>query len=322
MSTVGHYDQGDLALFAMQLLPRSEHAVIALHLADCDYCRQELAQLQGDLAVYAHAVEMHSPPALVRERLLNQISREKKLVPLEHVEPDPPEPVQRAGQSERAERMETVTAAPMLGNATRGQSYATRLGKGRYLDEEHHPEAKGTLPGRLFSRVFTWAGWLAAAGLATVAGNLYHERETQRASLAAQAGSIDRLSADAAGAKQLLETITDPSARQVTLSQATGEAAPAAPQGRAIYVASKGALIFLASNLEPVETYKTYELWLIPADNRDPIPAGTFHPDARGNGSVILPPLPKSIEAKAFGITIEDDGGSQTPTMPIVLAGS
>jgi anti-sigma-K factor RskA len=35
-----------------------------------------------------------------------------------------------------------------------------------------------------------------------------------------------------------------------------------------------------------------------------------------------MPPLPKGIEAKAFGVTVEDEGGSQTPTMPIIMAGS
>jgi len=326
MSTVGHYDQGDLALFAMQLLHRNEYAVMAAHIADCTYCRQELAQLQGDLAAYAHTVDMHSPPALVRERLLNQIAREKRFTPIERLEPERVEPAHRP--IERPERIERIEAAaapapPPLGYSTRRQNYSTGLGSGRYLDtDDRHDEQQPSVSGRIFTRVFPWIGWAAAAGLAVAAGDLYHEREEQRVRLAAQAGTIDHLSVDAAGAKQLLDTITDASAKQVTLSTTSGTSVPAVPQGRVTYVASKGALIFLASNLEPLEPYKTYELWLIPADERDSIPAGTFRPDARGNASVILPPLPKGIEAKAFGVTIEDDGGSQIPTMPIVLAGN
>ena len=62
---------------------------------------------------------------------------------------------------------------------------------------------------------------------------------------------------------------------------------------------------------------------MIPADGSyAPIPAGTFHPDDRGNASVITPDLPKGVPAKAFGVTIEPDGGSQTPTLPIIMAGS
>lgn len=328
MSTVGHYDQGDLALFAMQLLPRSEYATMAMHIADCSYCRQELAQLQGDLAAYAHTVEMHSPPALVRERLIKQISNEKRFVPLERTESVQPEPVQRLERTERLDRTDRIertgadAPAPSLGYNTRAQNYGTGLGSGRYLDEDDLDSESTPVATKVFTKVFPWVGWAAAAGLAIAAGNLYHEREAQRSRLVAQAGTIDRLTADAEGAKKLLETITDTSAKQVTLSRTAAESVPAVPQGRATYVASKGALVFIASNLEPLQTYKTYELWLIPADGRDSIPAGTFRPDARGNASVILPPLPKGIEAKAFGVTIEDDGGSQTPTMPIVMAGS
>jgi anti-sigma-K factor RskA len=106
---------------------------------------------------------------------------------------------------------------------------------------------------------------------------------------------------------------------RVTLTK--GKTAPV-PQGRATYVASKGSLIFLANNLEPLKPGKTYELWLIPAEaGGSPIPAGTFRPDERGNASVIMPPLPKGVEAKAFGVTVEDEGGAATPTQPIILAG-
>ena len=114
--------------------------------------------------------------------------------------------------------------------------------------------------------------------------------------------------------------MTDTSAMRVTLTT-KGQTVPL-PQGRATYVASKGTLIFLASNLEDLQPSKTYELWLIPATpGENPIPAGTFRPDERGNASVILPPLPKGVEAKAFGVTVENEGGSPTPTLPIVLVG-
>ena len=60
----------------------------------------------------------------------------------------------------------------------------------------------------------------------------------------------------------------------------------------------------------------------IPANGGPSIPAGTFHPDDQGNASVIMPDLPPGITAKGFGITIESDGGSQTPTLPVIMAGS
>jgi anti-sigma-K factor RskA len=37
---------------------------------------------------------------------------------------------------------------------------------------------------------------------------------------------------------------------------------------------------------------------------------------------VVLPPLPKGVEAKAFGVTVEDEGGATTPTLPIILVGA
>jgi anti-sigma-K factor RskA len=88
-----------------------------------------------------------------------------------------------------------------------------------------------------------------------------------------------------------------------------------------VYLRSRGALIFSASNLRPLPPDKTYELWVIPANGSAPIPAGTFEPDAKGMASVLLPHLPKGVQAKAFGVTMENAGGSTTPTLPILLAG-
>jgi NTP pyrophosphatase (non-canonical NTP hydrolase) len=295
----------DLALFAMQLLSKEEMAEVAAHVAQSEEARQELAEIQGDLAIYAHTADMHSPPALARERLMKQVTREKKAIPI-----DRPATVETHG-IEAVGRTEPVAAEGTHGSG--GQRSTLGLGSGEALVEE--------MPKRsLAAQLFPWAGWAVAAGLAMGAGDLYYQRDALRGAVVTQASRIDHLAADAAASKQVLDTLTDSSAKRVTLVT-KGQTAPL-PTGRATYVASKGTLIFLANNLEPLQPAKTYELWLIPVTaGANPIPAGTFRPDERGNASVILPTLPKGVEAKAFGVTVEDEGGSTTPTLPIILVG-
>jgi anti-sigma-K factor RskA len=115
-----------------------------------------------------------------------------------------------------------------------------------------------------------------------------------------------------------MDALTSPEAKQVTLTETRH---PVQPVGHATYVAKSGALIFVARNLRPVPRDKTYELWLIPANGKAPIPAGLFRPDAAGSATVVLPSLPQGVEAKAFGVTIEEAQGSPTPTLPIVMSG-
>jgi hypothetical protein len=229
---------------------------------------------------------------------MKQVAREKKTVPID-----------RPAVAE--------TRAPEA--AVRPGTIFTESGAivPSYVTEEIAPK-RGSA-----GKVLPWVGWALAAGLALTTGKLYYEREAMRESvrsaMTAQASKLDQLTADVAAARQVMDTMTDSSAMRVTLTK--GKTTPV-PQGRATYVASKGSLIFLASNLEPLQPGKTYELWLIPAAaGTSPIPAGTFRPDERGNASVIMPPLPKGVEAKAFGVTVEDEGGSATPTQPIILAG-
>jgi hypothetical protein len=167
-----------------------------------------------------------------------------------------------------------------------------------------------------------WLGWAIAAGFAVISMKLYQERQGYQARLHTQASEIERLGDDTAGSRRLLDTMTDPDAQQVALSGTSPGLEEAAPEGRVIYAADKSALIFLANKLPLLQPDKTYELWLIPANGSDPVPAGVFHPDANGRGSVILPSLPKAIKAKAFGVTVEEENGSQSPTMPIFMAGN
>src|SRR5581483_3645146 len=59
----------DLALYAMQALPAEEMAAIAAALRDNPQAQQELAQIQGDLALVALSVEQQPAPVHAFERL-------------------------------------------------------------------------------------------------------------------------------------------------------------------------------------------------------------------------------------------------------------
>lgn len=168
-------------------------------------------------------------------------------------------------------------------------------------------------------RILPWIGWAAAAGLAVTSAGLFQQRERLKQDVAGEHAQVASTQAQLANASLLMETVKDPTAVRVALTP-TGVAPP--PEGRTIHVADKGSLVFIASNLVPLQAYKTYELWLIPADGRDAIPAGTFHPDARGNAQLVLSNLPKGVQAKAFGVTIEDGEGATSPTQPIILRGA
>ena len=144
------------------------------------------------------------------------------------------------------------------------------------------------------------------------------ERDTLQATIAAQANQVAQLTSERARAEKVLEALNDRTALRVTLTEPKSAAAPT---GRATYVASRGTLVFLASNLAPLESNKVYQLWLLPADGSSPVPAGTFVPDARGNATIVNAQLPRAVAAKGFAVTKENEGGAQTPTMPLLLAG-
>jgi anti-sigma-K factor RskA len=146
---------------------------------------------------------------------------------------------------------------------------------------------------------------------------LFRLNDNLRQQVAALHESAGRQRQETARARAVVDVLSAPDSVRVTLV-----AAPARPlpQGRAFYHARKG-LVFTASNLQPLPSGKTYQLWLIPTEGK-PISAGVFDPDAQGAGTILLPPLPAGVAAKAFAVTVEPAGGVPQPTGPIVLLGA
>jgi len=160
--------------------------------------------------------------------------------------------------------------------------------------------------------------WFAAFMLALAAFFVWNQKSHLQARIAEMQKESASQEVELQRAREVVSTLTAADALRVTLVAAK---TPPQPQGKAFYVRDRSSLIFLASNLPSLPPQKAYELWLIPTQGA-PVPAGVFKPDARGNATVMNPPLPSQMEAKAFAITVEPEAGSSAPTMPIVMIGA
>ena len=250
----------------MQALSPEESAVVRLHLAECAFCRAELADVTEALALVALSCEQHLVPEGARQRFIDKISAS----PTE-VRPAAPAPVS------------SITS------------------------------------GRRPSRPSVWIPWAAVAALAILVISFGMKIISLNRELRSESDLVTNLGATTSHAEQVLEILTAPTAQRVVL---TPGKMPTVPTGCAVYLADRGGLIFEANNLEHLPEDKTYELWMIPANGNAPVPAGLFRPDATGSASVVLPPLPKGLPAKAFAVTIEKAAGSAAPTTPIILSGA
>jgi Anti-sigma-K factor rskA len=269
----------DLALYAMQALPAEEMAAVAAALRDNPQAQQELARIQGDLALLALSADQQPAPAGSFERLQARMRADGPAAAKEFAT--------SAAASSPMEMME-ATEAPRCEIAPRRSKWAT---------------------------VTPWA---IAACLAIACSILGYRVASLNDALDGESALVSNLAAKASHAQQVLEVLNSPDAQRVTLSATKISPAPTA---HTVYLADRGALMMEANNLKPVPAGKTYELWVIPASGAAPVPAGTFTPNGEGYASVVLPKLPSGVPAKAFGITIENAGGSNTPTAPIILSG-
>ncbi len=150
-------------------------------------------------------------------------------------------------------------------------------------------------------------GWVAAAAMVL----LWMSSEAQNSALFRQIAELKAKyfiqGTELQQAKEIMAMLLDPDAQKIEL---VAQGSKPQPRGKAIYQRRNRSLIFLASSLPPLPPEKVYELWLFPANGGAPIAAGLFKPDARGNATVVNPPLPEGVEAKNFAVTLEPESGS------------
>jgi hypothetical protein len=96
-----------------------------------------------------------------------------------------------------------------------------------------------------------------------------------------------------------------------------------APQALAVMYRSSDneQVLMILHGLNPLPPDKTYQLWLIPA-NQSPVPAGLVTVQTEEPTLMLAQIPPQAEEFSSVGISIEPSGGSLAPTGPIVLLGT
>jgi len=181
--------------------------------------------------------------------------------------------------------------------------------------EMGHPAPAVKMPRRSW---WGWLGWAATAAVVVFATSLWKENAGLRENLAVARATVAGNAEQLEDLRRVTAPILEPDAQRITLVSVK---TPPQPQGKAFYLRNRSSLLFVANNMPPLPPQKAYELWLIPVQGA-PVPAGVFKPDAHGSATVVNPPLPAGMEAKAFAITVENEAGATSPTMPIVMMGT
>jgi anti-sigma-K factor RskA len=165
-------------------------------------------------------------------------------------------------------------------------------------------------------RVLWPAVWAAAmaAGIAAIAVGLVVSMSYEQR-LDALAREAAALKSDIARRQQLLAMLRDPATQIVGLA---GLAPAPAARARMIWKSPEGGFL-IAAGLPPAPAGKTYQLWAIAGQN-PPVSAGVFTVDARGAGSLRVPPLPGVEKVDVFAVTLEPAGGLPAPSGPMYLA--
>ena len=131
--------------------------------------------------------------------------------------------------------------------------------------------------------------------------------------IAAIGGLVGRaVAGPSASTNQLADVLGRPDARVVSLAGAPASGA------KVVWSASAGAAVFVANRVDAVPGTRTYELWQLHGGRATRV--GLFRPDSHGRvRSTFTVDL---AGADGVGVTVEPDGGSDTPTLPVVLSGA
>ncbi len=284
--TSGNDDRHDLAsLYAIDALDPDEADHFARHLPGCPPCQQEVAEMRTASTALALAAVTPLPPGL-RQRVLAEVARQPQ-IPARPVAPAPPvAPLDPA---------DTGAVGPSAEGGPGGFDPAATVGReviGLDAARRRSRRRPRLGPTRLVA--------VAAAAVVVLAGAVATLTATGN-------GGPDDGRAGAEAAFAAVQAAPD--AR--TLALVGGD-----PGSRVqvAWSAGQNRVVLLADGVPDPGSGRAYELWRI--DAAGPAPAGLFDPDSSGEAGLVAPL--HGGDPAAWGVTVEPDGGSAAPTLPIV----
>ncbi len=139
-----------------------------------------------------------------------------------------------------------------------------------------------------------------------------HERITARdAEIRQLTEENDRLAQRNEKLNSELSALASPDTRTIAL---TGQQVSPSASAK-VFLEPKGrrAVVFFY-NLPANPANKSYQLWIIRADQPKPQSAGVFDVTSSGNATISIENLPVATEIKALAVTLEPKGGVEQPT--------
>jgi anti-sigma-K factor RskA len=140
--------------------------------------------------------------------------------------------------------------------------------------------------------------------------------DAQEKTLVAQERSLVSLQQALAAQVQVMRILAGP--RTVTASLEPQEGGQGT--GRVVVDAASGEAAIVLAGVTPLPPGKTYELWAI-RGGKPPEPAGLFTVGPDGTIATRASRVERPEEVAVFAVSIEPEGGSTSPTGPIVMVG-
>jgi len=108
-----------------------------------------------------------------------------------------------------------------------------------------------------------------------------------------------------------MSALASPDTRAIAL--AGQQISPSASARVFLQPAGRRAIVFF-QNLPANPRDKSYQLWIIRADQPNPQSAGVFDVSNTGSANIVIENLPLATEMKALAVTLEPKGGVEQPT--------
>ena len=278
------------ALYALGALSQFEARAFDAHLREgCPACDLELKQFGEVVGLLGAAVEPVAPSGYVRDLLSLRIQREisDSPKPAAPVIPFPGQPV----VSRTPDRVSSTAAASWLPWAVAAAF--------------------------LLAFVFSFAAWRTSRSalqaevdqIRDSASPVLNENAELKEKLRKESASLNELA-------QINSVLSSPGWRSLQLQ---GQE-PAPSSSATVYWDVQGNRWIVTADLPPAPEGKVYQLWFVTPEAK--ISAGLIRPDRTGHGFAALQFPPDIGPLAAAAITLEPEGGSDQPTMPIYAMGN